>query len=106
MAELEELKEQKLAELRQRLEQQQAEQEKQRLAEQKIDVLLKRLLSPSAKSRLKNVKLVNQDLYWNAVQQLLLLYRAGRLKGAISEDEVKSILTQLSKKREIKIKRK
>ncbi len=106
MTELEGLKEQKLEELKQKLAQQQAEEEKRLQAEQKIDSLLKMLLSPSAKSRLKNVKLVNQDLYWNTVQQLLLLYRAGRIKGAISEEEVKSILKRLSQKREIKIKRK
>ncbi len=106
MAELEDLREQKLAELKQRLEQQQAEAEKQRAAEQKIDVLLKRMLSQDAKSRLKNVKLVNQDLYWSAVQQLLLLYRAGRIKGTATEEDVKRILKQLSQKREIKITRK
>jgi len=106
LAELEDLREQKLAELKQRLEQQQAEAEKQRAAEQKIDVLLKRMLSQDAKSRLKNVKLVNQDLYWSAVQQLLLLYRAGRIKGTATEEDVKRILKQLSQKREIKITRK
>jgi len=104
--ELEQLREKRRAELQDQASVQQAEEEKKELAEQRIELLLKKLLSQDAKSRLKNVKLVNHELYWNAVQQLLVLYRSGRVQGTITEDQVKEILKLLSHKREIKITRK
>ena len=102
----EEIKERKMEELRQRLEQQQAEEEQKQLAEQRVEILLKKILSPEAKARLKNVKLVNQDAYWAAVQQLIALYQSGRVQGGISEEQVKKMLSLLSRKRDITIKRK
>jgi programmed cell death protein 5 len=105
-SEAEQLKSLKMEELQQQFAQQQAESEKKVLAEQKIESLLRKLLSPEAKSRLKNVRLVNQELYWNAVQQVLIHFRSGKIKGQVSESQVKSLLEVLSRKREIKIKRK
>ncbi|MCX6802411.1 MAG: hypothetical protein NT067_04860 [Candidatus Diapherotrites archaeon] len=105
-SEAEQLKSLKMEELQQQFAQQQAEAEKKALAEQKIELLLRKLLSPEAKSRLKNVRLVNQELYWNAVQQVLILFRSGKIKGQVSESQVKTLLEVLSRKREIKIKRK
>lgn len=106
MNEAENIKEQKLAELKESMVRQQAEEEKKALAEQKIEMVLKRMLSPKAKARLKNVKLVNEERYWSAVQQLLLLYQSGRIQGAVSEEQIKRLLAAFSQKREIKIKRK
>lgn len=106
MAELNQLKEQRLEELRQKLAQQQGEETKIQLAEQRIELLLKKILSPEAKARLKNVKLVNQELYWTTVQQILLLYRTGKIHGTVTEGQVRELLKLLSRKHEIKIKRK
>ena len=106
MDEAAQLKEEKLAEMQQRLEQQQSEEQKRQLAEQKVELLLRKILSPRAKSRLKNIRLVNQEKYWGVVQQLLHLYQSGRVKGTVSEEEFKKLLQLLSQKREIKIKRK
>jgi programmed cell death protein 5 len=105
-SEAEQLKSLKMEELQQQFAQQQAESEKKVLAEQKIETLLRKLLSPEAKSRLKNVRLVNQELYWNAVQQVLIQFRSGKIRGRVSEPQVKALLEVLSRKREIKIKRK
>lgn len=106
LAELDELREKKLSEVKQKLAQKQAQEQKRQLAEQKIEVLLKKVVSPEAKTRLKNVKLVNEQLYWTAVQQLFQLYQTGRVSGKITEEQVKKILKALSKKPEINIKRK
>ncbi|MFH1234764.1 MAG: DNA-binding protein [Candidatus Diapherotrites archaeon] len=105
-SEAEQLKSLKMEELQQQFAQQQAESEKKALAEQKIELLLRKLFSPEAKSRLKNVRLVNQELYWNAVQQVLIQFRSGKIRGQVSESQVKTLLEVLSRKREIKIKRK
>ncbi len=106
MSEASEIREKKLAELREKYAQQQQEEQQKQQAEQQIESMLKRFLSPEAKARLKNVKLVNEQLYWNVVQQLLVLARSGRLQGKISDEQAKKILKSLSQKREISIKRK
>ena len=106
MDEAAQLKEEKLAEMQQMLEQQQSEEQKRELAEQKVELLLRKILSPGAKSRLKNIRLVNQEKYWGVVQQLLHLYQSGMVKGTVSEEDLKKLLQLLSQKREIKIKRK
>ena len=69
-------------------------------------MVLKKMLSPEAKARLKNVRLVNEERYWSAVQQLLVLYQSGRLQGTVSEEQLKRLLSAFSQKRDIKIKRK
>ena len=106
MNEADNAEEQELAELKESMARQQAEEEKKALAEQKIEMVLKRMLSPEAKARLKNIKLVNEERYWNTVQQLLALYQSGRLQGTVSEEQLKRLLAAFSQKREIRIKRK
>lgn len=105
MPEFDELRAQKEEALKQRLMEQQKAEAQRIEAEKKVEMVLRKILSPEAKSRLKNVKLVNQELYWNAVQQLFLLVKKGRVQGKISDERVKEMLQLLSKKREVKIKR-
>ncbi len=105
MTELDELRAQKEAALKQKIiEQQQAEAQRQE-AEARVELVLRKILSPEAKARLKNIKLVNQELYWNAVQQLFFLVKKGAVSGKISDEQVKEMLKLLSQKREVKIKR-
>jgi len=100
------IKEQKLAELQQQFAQQQESEQQKQAAEQKIESMLKSILEPEAKARLKNVKLINEQLYWNVVQQLLSFAQSGRIKGQVTEEDVKKLLSALSQKRNIKITRK
>lgn len=98
----EEAKRQKLEELQKKqLEEQQREE-----AEGRIAMAVRSLLSEEARTRLSNVALVNRELYLKAAQVILFLQESGRLKGKISDDELKLVLERLSSKREIKIKRK
>jgi len=102
---IEELKKRKLAELQQRYALQQ-ELLKQIEAEKQINLILKRLATPQAIERLKNVRLVNRALYLKAVQQIIALAQSGQLKEKISDEQMKKLLMLLSKKRETKIVRK
>lgn len=79
--------------------------EKQREIEAQIDELMRFALTPEAKTRLGNVKLVNQELYLKTAQAIIYLQRAGQISGKISEEQLKQLLEKFSKKREIKIKR-
>jgi DNA-binding TFAR19-related protein (PDSD5 family) len=101
---LEEIKQKKINELRERYQQQLREQEKQIELENQIDRALKLILSEEAKSRLYNVRLVNRELYLKTAQSLIYLYKTGKINGKISEAELKSLLEKLSEKKEINIK--
>jgi programmed cell death protein 5 len=82
------------------------EKQRQDEAEAQLGALMRNLLSEEARARLGNVKLVNQELYFNAVQAILYLQKAGQLRGRLGEQQLKQLLEKLTEKREIKIRRK
>lgn len=100
--EAEEFKKRKLEELKKR----QAEEEMREEAESKIDFAVRNLLSEAARTRLSNVRLVNNELYLKAAQVILYLANDGQLQGRLEEPELKLLLEKLRNKREIKITRK
>jgi len=106
VSEADSIKEQKLAELQQHMMQQQEAEQQKQATEQRIESMLKAILEPEAKARLKNVKLINDQLYWNVVQQLLSFAQSGKIQGQVTEEDVKKLLSALSQKRNIKITRK
>lgn len=78
----------------------------EREAQLRIDALLRSVLEEDAKSRLANVKLVNRELYYKAVQAIVYLYNSGRASGRLSDGELRGLLSKLSVKREVTIRRK
>jgi programmed cell death protein 5 len=81
------------------------EEAKQEKVEEQLEESLKMVLTQEAKMRLGNVKLVNRELYYKAVQAILYLARSGRITGKIDDVQIKQLLEKLSVKREISIKR-
>ncbi len=75
--------------------------------EQKLEELKKRvmkvILSREAMERLGRIKLVKPELAAQLELYLVQLYQAGKIKGAISEEQIKLILETLSTKKEFKI---
>jgi len=68
---------------------------------------LRTLLSPEARLRLNNVKMVKPDLAAMVENYLLGLASQGRLKNQISDDQLKQILLSIQQpKRDFKINRK
>ena len=102
-AELNELRQRKLAELQQ----QAAMQEQQAAAiDAQINVLLSRLLTSEAKARLTNIKLVNYEKYTQVVQLLAYMAQSGQLGNKMNDEELKALLQKISgPKKETKIKR-
>jgi len=105
MDDTDEPKKRKMEELKQYYEAQK-ELMKQLEAERQINVLLRKLLTPEAKERLKNVRLVNQDLYYKAIQSIVALAQAGRLKERLTAEQIKKLLLTLSSKKRTRIIRK
>jgi programmed cell death protein 5 len=107
MESAEAIKEKKMQALQQKLAEQQAQQQKEQQAEQQLDDLIRRILTPEAKNRLSNIRLVNKALYLSVAQSLLVLAKSGRLPGKITDEQLKSLLSKaVENKKEIQIRRK
>ena len=98
----EEIKRQKMEELKQRQLKEQQRDER----EAKIATVTRSLLEEKAMERLNNVKIVNKELYLKVIQLVLYLQRAGQLQGKIGDEELKQLLEKIRNKKEIKITRK
>ena len=70
------------------------------------DMLLKQILSPEARLRLNNVKMVKPDLANMVENYLLGLASQGRSPGQITDDQLKQILLSAQQpKKDFKINR-
>lgn len=98
--EIELIKRRKLAEMRRRM----AEEERRRELEAKKQSILRVILTPEARSRLANLKMVRPEFAEQLEAQLINLAQQGRLPVPLTDEQLKSILIELqSKKRDIKI---
>lgn len=96
--ELEAIKARKLAELKRKI-----EEERERRA--RIEAMLKQILTPEARQRLYNLRLVKPEFAAALEEQLILLAQSGRLPIPVTDEFLKKLLTELYEqgKRETKI---
>ncbi len=106
--ELAELRKQRLAKLQndqldqQQLQQQQEEQQRQ--IENQRQMVLKGILTDEARERLGRIKLAKPDYATSLENQLIQLAASRRISGKITDEQLKSLLQQMSKsQRESKI---
>jgi len=103
--ELEELRRRKLLALQQRAEEQRQAQMEQQLELQK-QALLRKILTPEARQRLTNLKMVKPEFTAQIELQLIQLAQQGKLQIPVTDQQLKQILIQLqAQKRETKIRR-
>lgn len=93
-AELEMIKQRKLLELQRRLEEEQRRRE-QLAAEARKREILRTILTPKARERLSNLKLVRPELASLVEDQLIALAQSGRVSIPISDEVVKELLAEL-----------
>jgi len=104
--ELEELRKRKLLALQQRLAEEQQQAQMERQMEQQKQVLLRKILTPEARQRLTNLKMVRPDFTNQLELQLIQLAQQGKLPIPLADEQLKQILVQLqTQKRETKIRR-
>ncbi len=103
--ELEMIKRRKMAELARRAEQERARREREAAEEALRQELLRRILTPEARERLANLRLVKPELVKSLEDQLIVLAQSGRIKIPITDEELKTILQNLFERtrREIRI---
>lgn len=108
--ELRKLREQRMEQLRrQQIEQQQQQRDQQEaLIEAQKQMLLRKILSSDARSRLANIRLARPQYAQQIEMQLLQIFQSGRLQGQIplSDIQFKNLLKklhELTQKRDRKI---
>lgn len=104
--ELEQIKQRRMADMRRRMaEEERGEQMSKEMEAQKQN-LLRTILSPEARSRLNNLKIVRPDFAEQLELQLIQLAQQGKLPVPLSDNELKRILIELqNRKRDIRITR-
>lgn len=108
--ELERLKAQRMTELQSR-QQQGAEQQRAAAAaeaEAQKQSLMRRLMTPEARLRLANIKMVRPEFGQQLELELIQLAQTGRVPLPITDDQLKKLLAQIEgqqKKRDISIRR-
>ncbi len=103
---MEQLRKRRLLELQRRL----AEEQQRAQAQQQIEIqkqaLLRRILTPDARSRLTNLKMVKPEFAQQLELQLIQLAQAGKIAIPVTDKQLKEILVRLqSGRRDFKIRR-
>lgn len=108
--ELAEIRRRRLEQMqRQAMEQQAMEEElaRQQQVDSQIRTVLMEILEPEARERLNTIKLTRPDFARGVEQQLVMLAQSGRIRQRISDEQLKTILVQLTpSKKDFRITRK
>jgi len=104
--ELEELRRRKQSALQRQLAEEQRKAQRQQQLEMQKQALLRNILTPEARQRLANLKMVRPEFTEQLELQLIQLAQQGKLPIPLTDEQLKRILVQLqSQKRETKIRR-
>jgi programmed cell death protein 5 len=102
--ELEAIRRQKEAQLREQALREQANEQAIAEAQAQKEALLRQILTPEARARLTNIRIVKPQFAEQIELQLIQLASSGRLRGQLTDEQLKGLLKQLQgKERERKI---
>jgi programmed cell death protein 5 len=102
--ELDAIRKRKLAQLQEQALQDQAQEQAAAEAQAQKDAVLRRILTPEARARLSNIRMVKPQFAEQIEIQLIQLAGAGRLRGQVTDEQLKKLLKQLQgQERERKI---
>ena len=104
--ELEALRRRRLAEMQRAATDDQRRAQQQQAVERQKQAIIRRILTPEARQRLTNIRMVKPEFADELEMQLIQLAQSGRLRGQVTDEQLKKTLVQLEgQKREIKIRR-
>lgn len=104
--ELEEIRRRKLLELQRRVGEEQGNIQAQQQLEMQKQALLRSILTPEARQRLTNLKMVRPEFTSQLELQLIQLAQQGKIPIPLTDKQLKQILIQIQpRKRETKIRR-
>ncbi len=93
--ELDSLRKRRMLELQQRMSEEQKQAQVQEQMESQKQALLRRILSPEARSRLTNLEMVKPEFTQQLELQLIQLAQQGRINIPITEEQLKELLIRL-----------
>ncbi len=104
--ELEELRRRRMAQYQRAALDEQRRSTQQQQVEKQKQVILRQILTPEARQRLTNIRMVKPEFAEELEMQLIQLAQSGRLQNQVSDEQLKKTLAQLqSQRRDIKIRR-
>jgi programmed cell death protein 5 len=104
--ELDAIRRKKLSAYKQRASDEQRQDQADKEIDAQKEALLKQILSPEARQRLTNLKMVKREFTEQLELQIIQLAQMGKIPIPLSDAQLKQILIQLqSRKRETKITR-
>ena len=96
--ELEAIRKRKMASLQQEALREQAQEQAVVEAQAQKEVVLRQILTAEARARLSNIKMVKPEFAEQIEMQLIQLASSGRLKGKVTDEQLKALLVQLQEK--------
>ena len=102
--ELDAIRQKKIAEMQEQALQEQTRDQQIAEAQAQKEAILRQILTPEARSRLTNIRMVKPQFAEQIEMQLIQLASSGRLKGVVTDEQLKGLLQQLQgKERERKV---
>jgi programmed cell death protein 5 len=102
--ELDEIRRRKLASLREEALEEQAREHQIAEAQAQKEAILRQILTPEARSRLTNIRMVKPQVAEQIEMQLIQLASSGRLRARVTDEQLKKLLQQVTgQERERKI---
>jgi programmed cell death protein 5 len=102
--ELEAIRQKKLAELQQQAAQEHLAEQQAAEVEAQKEAILRQILTPEARQRLTNIKMVRPQVAEQIEAQLIQLAGSGRLRSRVTDEQLKALLKQIQgRERERKV---
>ncbi|MHA2193184.1 MAG: DNA-binding protein [Candidatus Thorarchaeota archaeon] len=102
--ELDEIRQRKLASLKEQALDDQVREQQVAEAQAQKEAILRQILTPEARSRLTNIRMVKPQVAEQIELQLIQLASSGRLKARVTDEQLKTLLQQITgQERERKI---
>ncbi len=96
--ELEAIRQRKEAQLRDQALREQTNEQQQAEVQAQKEALLRQILTPEARARLTNVRMVKPQFAEQIEMQLIQLASSGRLKDRVTDEQLRTLLQQLQGK--------
>lgn len=104
--ELEALRRRRMAEMQRAAIDDQRRAQAQQQVERQKQAIIRRILTPEARQRLTNIRMVKPEFAEELEMQLIQLAQSGRLQSQVTDEQLKRTLIQLQgQRKDIKIRR-
>ncbi len=104
--ELEALRRRRMAEMQRAAVDDQRRSQAQQQVERQKQAIIRKILTPEARQRLTNIRMVKPEFAEELEMQLIQLAQSGRLQSQVTDEQLKKTLQQLQgQRKDIKIRR-